>query len=66
MDDVLEFLKCQVTKSSSFDPMDHVVEMTAQDFFDLSNEIHILNERIKELEAGDCRFHCRSRRKENE
>ena len=27
-------------------------------------EIDMLEERIKGLEAGDCRFHCRSRKKE--
>lgn len=32
---------------------------------DAADEIEWLEKRIKELEAGDCRFHCRSRRKEN-
>ncbi len=43
-----------------------LIEQTAERMKFMEDEIVRQAQRIKDLEAGDCRFHCRSRGKKNE
>ena len=47
MSNILERAKAQVVKSSSFDPMQHVVEVEAGEFYELIHEIERLEQALK-------------------